>query len=396
MSILGLLLRVPSIAQDVPIINISAPSITTTAIIGTEIAGSDGTWEGTSPKFNYQWQRNTGSWVDITGATSKNYTPVDADFGYALRVKVNARNEANNIDSYSNETSITAELPTQTLGANIISNSDLDNWTAGVPDGGFSIQNTAANATITQTAPDGTAGTGGAHLNNHTSAVFVNIRTPAVHTIGQMYQLEYALSQWSGGRTDVGWGDSGENAAIDSSSVRATQSMSRAYGTYWRAQPGGSLPRDWTYDYFRSYPITINNELTAPSANMRITQYYTLPTSPIAGQTLQLMLRISNYSVGNYLMALVDYTGSTWRIALYSFASLLRTTQVSAVTIGSHNGVRANLNGDSITIETTDNGGSSWTSRLTKTLSLYNTARGVNVAANSPFTLGNMYYEPAV
>lgn len=55
------------------------------AVIGTEISGTAGTWTG-SPTLTYQWQRNTGSWGNIGGATSIDYTPVDADFGYTLRL----------------------------------------------------------------------------------------------------------------------------------------------------------------------------------------------------------------------------------------------------------------------------------------------------------------------
>lgn len=68
-------------------VNTVAPAITATAIVGMQINGDDGTWTG-SPTFTYQWQRNTGSWVNIAGATNKNYTPVNADIGYPLRLQV--------------------------------------------------------------------------------------------------------------------------------------------------------------------------------------------------------------------------------------------------------------------------------------------------------------------
>jgi len=58
-------------------------------IIGTETAGDDGTWLPAPDSFTYQWQRYTsGAWADIGGATNQDYTPVDADFGLALRLEV--------------------------------------------------------------------------------------------------------------------------------------------------------------------------------------------------------------------------------------------------------------------------------------------------------------------
>lgn len=52
--------------------------------------------------FTYQWQRNTGSWGDIAAATSKNYTPVVADYGYPLRLGVTPSDGST--PAYSNAT----------------------------------------------------------------------------------------------------------------------------------------------------------------------------------------------------------------------------------------------------------------------------------------------------
>lgn len=66
--------------------NTAVPTTDGTApVIGTEIAGTAGTWTG-SPTLTYQWQRYSGSWADIGGATAIDYTPVDADFGLTLRL----------------------------------------------------------------------------------------------------------------------------------------------------------------------------------------------------------------------------------------------------------------------------------------------------------------------
>jgi hypothetical protein len=60
-----------------------------TPVIGTQITGVAGTWSG-SPTITHQWQKaltDAGPWSDVSGATSINYTPLDADsvFGYVLQ-----------------------------------------------------------------------------------------------------------------------------------------------------------------------------------------------------------------------------------------------------------------------------------------------------------------------
>jgi hypothetical protein len=78
--------------------NVAAPSITgaVTAAVGTALTADTGTWKGTTPiSFSYQWVRcdgNGGSCADISGATGSSYTPVDADVGKTIRVRVTANN----------------------------------------------------------------------------------------------------------------------------------------------------------------------------------------------------------------------------------------------------------------------------------------------------------------
>lgn len=53
--------------------------------------------------YTYQWQREVAdAWGDVSGATSKDYTPVAADIGYPLRLRVLPSDGA--YPAYSNET----------------------------------------------------------------------------------------------------------------------------------------------------------------------------------------------------------------------------------------------------------------------------------------------------
>lgn len=68
----------------------------TQPLVGRPCYGSAGTWNGTTPmSFAYQWRRCDlagASCIDIPGATGQTYTPVAADVGHTLRLRVTATN----------------------------------------------------------------------------------------------------------------------------------------------------------------------------------------------------------------------------------------------------------------------------------------------------------------
>ena len=81
-----------------------APTITGTALVGdpmravtSGIMDADGL---TSPTFTYQWIRVDGATEsDISGATSSIYTPVAADLGKTIKVKVNFTDDGSNAET---------------------------------------------------------------------------------------------------------------------------------------------------------------------------------------------------------------------------------------------------------------------------------------------------------
>ncbi len=76
--------------------NISQPTITGSADMGSTLTAVHGTWSGNPISYAYQWlrcnQTGNGGCSPISGATSQTYTPVVADIGHALRVYVSATN----------------------------------------------------------------------------------------------------------------------------------------------------------------------------------------------------------------------------------------------------------------------------------------------------------------
>jgi predicted outer membrane repeat protein len=65
--------------------NSAAPTVSTVAEVGVPLTVSEGTWTPSDVTFDYQWYRGPSK---IDGATSRSYTPVDADLGMALSVQV--------------------------------------------------------------------------------------------------------------------------------------------------------------------------------------------------------------------------------------------------------------------------------------------------------------------
>jgi putative cell wall-binding protein/peptidoglycan/xylan/chitin deacetylase (PgdA/CDA1 family) len=63
------------------------PTITGTAQVGQVLTANPGTWTPPATAYTYQWLRNGAA---ITGATNATYTPVAADVGTTLTVRVSA------------------------------------------------------------------------------------------------------------------------------------------------------------------------------------------------------------------------------------------------------------------------------------------------------------------
>src|SRR2546423_4037077 len=75
--------------------NTSLPTISGTPKVGSTQTADNGTWSNTPTSFAYQWQRCASDGTgcgDLSGATSKTYTPVSGDVGHTLRVVVTAMN----------------------------------------------------------------------------------------------------------------------------------------------------------------------------------------------------------------------------------------------------------------------------------------------------------------
>lgn len=378
-------------SQMIPLLfggGLAAP--TGAAISGSAVIGQTLTASATGTVTSWQWKRG-GS--DIGGATNSTYVLVDADFGYAITV---VATNASGSDT-SAATGLVAELPAESLGAELLTNGSME---TGSPPTSW---NAISGATLSAEAEERTGGAGTKSLRvaQGTANQYPAATQTAALSSGDFAELFFAMRNIDAtGGVAVAIPNLATFTAYTGTSWRNTRHIARASGNNPLVnvylENGGAIGRAGLFDDVSVRTLTPNGQLTAPSANMRLTQLYTLPASPVMGDQLWIPLRISDWGAGNYWLALLEYTGSQWNITLYSVATHTRTSRIAATNIGASNGIRINANGDNWTLETTADGGSNWTSRGTVTNATYNTATGVNALWTSGFTAGNLAYEAAV
>lgn len=88
--------------------NSASPTISGTNAYASVITASNGTWTGNPTSYAYQWRRastSSGTYSDISGATSQSYTLTTADIGNFIKVNVTATNAGGSTSALSAATS---------------------------------------------------------------------------------------------------------------------------------------------------------------------------------------------------------------------------------------------------------------------------------------------------
>jgi hypothetical protein len=292
----------------------------------------------------------------------------------------------------SEATEPVAEVPVQSLTAKV-PNPDM-NWSAGALSNWTIVSGTlGGDPGYSEVAADGTAGTGAVRiLSTATNNSPILRVTSAFDTLGAFFEVFYTISQRTAAFVTVRAGNTG-TLSVSPSFVGSQRLIVRNQSANDSIEWRGSTGVDLVADYLGLNRITLNTQLVAPSADMRISFFYTLPASPVNGDQVWVLPRISDFATGNYWKARLIYTGSQWNINLYSVALHVDTSVASATNIGTTNGIRVTMDGDQVSLFTTVNSGAGWTQRdTTKTSALYQSATGVNVLYASTVTPGEVAF----
>ena len=95
--------------------NTQPPTISGSAVVGSTLTASQGTWTGTGITFAYAWQRCNATGAScqaISGATQNTYAVVAADAGSTLRVAVSATDTSGTNTVTSEQTAVVGAAPT--------------------------------------------------------------------------------------------------------------------------------------------------------------------------------------------------------------------------------------------------------------------------------------------
>src|SRR5688500_1458673 len=99
--------------------NTALPTITGSAVVGSALTGTNGTWTGTGITYVDQWLRCNSAGaecVTISGATALRYTVVAADLGRTLRLRVTATNASGSATATSAQTAVVTNAPAPPTG----------------------------------------------------------------------------------------------------------------------------------------------------------------------------------------------------------------------------------------------------------------------------------------
>jgi hypothetical protein len=104
----------PATAQAIPPSNLTPPTISggSGPVEGETLTGTDGTWDGESLTFDYQWQRSDGlaGW-DNVGTNTNTYALTSADVGQRIRLQVIASNAEGQTEAFSDATNVVDRPP---------------------------------------------------------------------------------------------------------------------------------------------------------------------------------------------------------------------------------------------------------------------------------------------
>jgi WD40 repeat protein len=284
-----------SVVQAVAPSNVVPPTVTggSSAAVGAALTAQNGTWTGTTPiSYAYQWLRCDASGANcaaVSGATSATYTPVAADAGATLRVRVTANNGIGSpVAAQSAATSaVVAATPTNTDTPSLSGSAKL----------GFSLSATTGTwtgaATITFTYQWQRCAADGGSCSNVAGATS-SFYTVTAADVGSRLRVQVTGANSFGTATATSALSDVVEGTPPTISISPTISGLAQTGQTLFASQGGWLntPTSFTYEW-RRCPATGTGTCTAISGATSST--YTVVDADL-GSTLMVVVTAKNAS----------------------------------------------------------------------------------------------------
>jgi RHS repeat-associated protein len=180
----------PVILQYAPPVSVSLPTVDGFVDVGSTLTTDSGSWSsGDSFTAALQWQRCSGSCLDISGATGTSYQATAADLGTRLRVKATATNATGGATTvYSNRTGIDYE-------SSVLSSSPTGYWRLDEASGSTATDNSGNG--FNGVYPSGFGGYGATGAPHGTSDTAVNATGLGTHLLSVPYDARLNTRSFS-------------------------------------------------------------------------------------------------------------------------------------------------------------------------------------------------------
>lgn len=283
---------------------------------------------------------------------------------------------------------------TQSLGPELLANSDFSAWTGDNPDGWTVTGESGGDPEVTERDPnqghaDAKTVGGAANLYASVDANWLPRLSQTILTIGKWYEAGCLITNRVAGSL---WIHDGANKPFTalSSAVTAQRGIARAASNAIIFSASLAPPRNITIDDVTTKLIALNIQQVMP-ANAIMDFTYTLPASPAASECIMLFYRISDVSLEagyNCWQAYVqrNAANSNWDFRLDSVNAGTVTNRINATNIGNTVGLRVQCDGTLHDCWTTADG-TTWTKRGAQVNVSWNDgATGVNTVYSSQAT----------
>lgn len=261
-----------------------------------------------------------------------------------------------------------------TFGPSLNANPDFSSWGA-TPTGWSATQ--SGGSSIAQVGPDGLAGTGAARMQSPTTAVQPRLEQVLTAQAGNVGMLVEAVLDRSAGATGtIDWysqvGGAGWQVSTTAVAEWVTADLFAQTPAYLF---GITAPLDATINRADLRRITPTVQSIQPNATLT---YLFEFASPRRGETVEIRFRQESWTRYHAVRIVRNAAGTGYNANMYRVADgpIAKTTLIAAQALGaSVNGLRVVMNGTSLSLWTSADGGSNWTQRgTTQTSTFYQTA----------------------